>query len=136
MLKFSIIGYLGKNCEIKDAAGKTLLDFSVATSEKVKDGNGGYKDKTTWISCAYFVNNTNLAPYLVKGCQVYCEGRGELRQWTSQDGKAGANLSMVVTNIQLLGNGNNQSQGSSEQNFKQNLGNKSTDFNDADSAPF
>ena len=136
MLKFSVIGFLGKDAETKSINGKTVIEFSVAHSERGKDNNGNATSKSVWVSCSQWSDNTKLVPYLLKGTQVFVEGNGELRQWTTNDGKSGANLTLRVSHIQLLGNSNNQSQGSSEQNFKQNLGNKSTDFNDADSVPF
>ena len=134
-MKFTVLGYLGKDAETKSINGKTVIEFSVAHSEKGKDSNGNATSKSVWVSCSQWSDNTKLVPYLLKGTQVFVEGNGELRQWTTNDGKIGSNLSLKVTNIQLIGNSNNQSQGSSEQNFKDKVGDKPTQFQD-DSAPF
>src|SRR5688572_19863023 len=103
MLKLIAIGHLGKDCITNTVNGKSVINFSIAHTEKFKDQQGSMKEKTTWVECAYWSDRTGIAPYLKKGTQVYVEGAPEVRTYQTQDGKSGASLSLRVLSIQLLG---------------------------------
>ena len=120
MIKMQVIGRLGKDCVVNTVNGKSVINFTVAHSEKFKDSQGNSQEKTTWVDCAYWTDRTAVAPYLTKGTQVYVEGSPEVRSFQRQDGTAGASLSMRVREVQLLGSkneggmGNNDSQPAQE----------------------
>ena len=103
MIKLQIIGNLGKDCITNSVNGKTVMNFTVAHTEKFKDAQGNQKDKTTWVDCAYWSDRTGVAPYLKKGTQVYAEGTPELRTYTKNDGTQGSSLTLRVMSVQLLG---------------------------------
>ncbi|MFZ1801185.1 MAG: single-stranded DNA-binding protein [Chitinophagaceae bacterium] len=103
MIKLQVIGNLGKDCTVNNVNGKTVINFSVAHTEKFKDAQGNQKDKTVWVECAYWTDRTAISPYLKKGTQVYAEGTPDLRTYTTADGKQGASLSLRVFSVQLLG---------------------------------
>jgi len=103
MIKLQVIGNLGKDCTVNNVNGKSVINFSVAHTEKFKDAQGNQKDKTIWVECAYWTDRTAISPYLKKGTQVYAEGTPDLRTYTTADGKQGASLSLRVFSVQLLG---------------------------------
>ena len=103
MIKLTAIGNLGKDCTVNTVNNKTVINFSVAHTEKFKDNMGVQKDKTVWVECAYWTDRTAIAPYLKKGTQVYVEGSPEVRTYTSKDGTTGSSLTLRVQNVQLLG---------------------------------
>ena len=103
MIKLQVIGNLGKDCTVNNVNGKSVINFSVAHTEKCKDVQGNQKDKTIWVECAYWTDRTAISPYLKKGTQVYAEGTPDLRTYTTADGKQGASLSLRVFSVQLLG---------------------------------
>jgi single-strand DNA-binding protein len=103
MIKMQVIGNLGKDCVVNTVNGKNVINFTVAHTEKYKDSGGNQQEKTTWVDCAYWTDKTAIAPYLVKGTQVFTEGTPEVRSFTRNDGTAGASLSMRVKEVQLLG---------------------------------
>lgn len=103
MIKMQVIGRLGKDCLVNNVNGKNVINFTVAHSERYKDSQGNQQEKTVWVDCAYWTDRTAVAPYLVKGTQVYVEGQPEVRTFTKSDGTAGAALSMRVREVQLLG---------------------------------
>lgn len=114
MIKLQVIGNLGKDCIVNSSNGKSVMNFNVAHTEKFKNSQGVQQDKTIWVECAYWKDNTALAPYLKKGTQVYVEGQPEVRTYAKNDGTQGVSLSLRVQNVQLLGSkqtGDNQSQG-------------------------
>ncbi len=104
MIKMQVIGRLGKDCLVNNVNGKNVINFTVAHSEKYKDSQGNLQEKTIWVECAYWTDRTAIAPYLVKGTQVFAEGQPEVRTFTRNDGTSGATLSMRVRDVQLLGN--------------------------------
>jgi single-strand DNA-binding protein len=109
MIKLTAIGNLGKDCTVNTVNGKTVINFSVAHTEKYKDNSGVQKDKTTWVECAYWTDRTAIAPYLKKGTQVYVEGTPDVRSYTTPDGRAGNSLTLRVQSVQLIGaKGNNE----------------------------
>lgn len=111
MIKLQVIGNLGKDCITNTVNGKSVINFSVAHTEKFRDSSGQQKEKTTWVECAYWTDKTGIAPYLKKGTQVYAEGTPEVRNFTRNDGTPGASLTIRVLNVQLLGSGNRNDSG-------------------------
>ena len=103
MIKLQVIGNLGKDCVTNNVNGKTVMNFTVAHTERYKDAQGNQQDKTTWVDCAYWSDRTAVAPYLKKGTQVYVEGTPEVRSYAKADGTNGASLSLRVMSVQLLG---------------------------------
>jgi single-strand DNA-binding protein len=104
MIKLQIIGNLGKDCIVKEVNGKTVINFSVAHTERYKDAQGNQKERTTWVECAYWTDRTAVAQYLTKGRTVYAEGNPEADAYTNKEGQASATLRMRVQTVQLLGN--------------------------------
>lgn len=98
-----VIGNLGKDCVTNTVNGKSVINFSVAHTEKYKDAQGNQKDKTIWVECAYWTDRTGIAPYLKKGTQVYVDGAPEVRTYPKNDGTTGASLTLRVLSVQLLG---------------------------------
>lgn len=108
MLKIQVIGNLTKDGEVNTVGGKSVINFTVAHSEKYKDNQGNNQEKTTFIDCAYWVSSTGIAPYLKKGTKVFTEGTPSVKGFAKKDGTAGASLNVRVREIQLLG-GNTKS---------------------------
>jgi single-strand DNA-binding protein len=105
MIKLQIVGNLGKDCIVKEINGKNVINFSVAHTEKFKDGQGNLKERTTWVECAYWTDRTAVAQYLKRGKMVYAEGSPEADAYTNKENQPAATLRMRVQNLQLLGGG-------------------------------
>jgi single-strand DNA-binding protein len=103
MIKMQIIGNLGKDCLVNTVNGKSVINFTVAHTEKYKDNQGNMQEKTTWVDCAYWTDRTAIAQYLTKGKQVYAEGQPEARSFQRNDGTPGSSLSLRIREVQLLG---------------------------------
>jgi single-strand DNA-binding protein len=122
MLKLTAIGNLGKDAIIGNANGKTVINFSVAHSEKYKDQAGNQQERTTWVECAYWTERTAIVPYLKKGTTVYVEGNPSVEMYTTNQGTSGVKMRLNVREVQLLGgnrdntnNGGNAGQTSEQQ---------------------
>lgn len=99
----TIIGHLGKDAVLNQVNGKSVMNFSMAHSEKIKDAAGNLMDKTIWVDCSYWTDRTAIHPYLKKGVQIYAEGIPDIRTYTTQDGRSGATITLRILNVQLLG---------------------------------
>lgn len=102
MIKLQMIGRLGKDALHGQVNGKSVLNFSVAHSEKYKNLQGQDMERTTWVECSYWEHEA-LSPYLKKGMQVFIEGTPHLEQYVNKKGETATNLRMRITNLQLLG---------------------------------
>jgi len=107
MIKLQVIGNLGKDCIMKEVNGKNVINFSVAHTEKYKDAQGNQKEKTIWVECAYWTDRTAISPYLTKGTMVFAEGSPEVESYMNRDNQPAATLRLRISNVQLLGNRNN-----------------------------
>ena len=92
MFKAMIIGNLGKDAEEREYNGKKFLSFTVAASEKDKEG----KETTQWISVT--TNQVSLKDYLKKGKQVYIIGDQKNDVYESKP-----DIRVKADEIQLLG---------------------------------
>lgn len=107
MLKIQMIGRLGQDSVVNNVNGKTVVNFSVAHSEKYKNNQGGEVNKTTWVSCAYWTDKLNIANYLKKGTLVFLEGKPEVKTYNDKNtGNILPQLTMRVISVQLLSSAN------------------------------
>lgn len=129
MLKLQVIGYIGKDAVINTVNNNTVINFTVAHTDKYKDNNGNPVEKTTWVSCAYWTQNTAIAQYLKKGKQIYAEGSPETdfyNKTNSIDGLT-AFQKLRVRSIQLLGSAPQQNQaGAGVSQPRSNTGGRNT----------
>lgn len=100
--KVLLIGHLGKDpITTFLPSGKTVSTFSLATSEKYKDGNEP-KEKTEWHNCEAWEKVAELADqYLKKGSKVYLEGKISTESWES-NGEKKYKQKIVVSSIIFL----------------------------------
>ena len=85
-----LIGNLGRDAELKyTPSGAAVSNFSIATTETWKDKNSGErKEKTEWHRIVLWGKTAeNLSQYLLKGKQIFIEGRLETRQWEDKEGQ-------------------------------------------------
>ena len=104
--KVIIIGNLGQDPEVHTtAAGATISNISVATSESWNDKNTGDKvEKTEWHRIVFFNRLAEVvAQYLKKGSSVYVEGKLQTRKW-EKDGIDRYTTEIVANKLEMLGN--------------------------------
>ena len=117
MIKLQVIGNLGRDCTVNNVNGRTVINFSVAHTERYRDSTTGeMKPRTTWVECAYWTDKTAIAPYLKKGSLVYAEGNPDTRTYQTQDGNSKTSLTLRIQNVQLLGSRNNSENNNGETN--------------------
>lgn len=97
-----VIGHLGQDATVNNVNGKSVINFSVAHSEKYKNKDGVEVNKSIWVSSAYWTDRINVAMYLKKGTQVYLEGVPDARTYTNKNNETLPQLSLRVTSLSLL----------------------------------
>jgi single-strand DNA-binding protein len=83
MQKVQLIGYLGRDPEVRySAQGTVVAQFSVATTERWKDKSGELQEHTEWFAvkaCGRLAEV--IGAYLHKGSRIYLEGRKRTESW-------------------------------------------------------
>lgn len=104
--KVIIVGNLGKQPETRyTASGDAVTNIQVATTEQWKDKHTGEKqEKTEWHRVTFYRRLAEIAgEYLVKGAQVYVEGRLETRKWTDNHGIDRYTTEIIASDMRMLG---------------------------------
>lgn len=102
-----LVGRLGRDPETKSIRnGANVVNMSVATSRKFKDGTGQYQEATEWHRIVAFGHQADYASkYLSKGRLVYIEGRLRTSSWEAKDGQKRSTTEIVAGSIQGLDRG-------------------------------
>src|SRR5262245_21157449 len=102
--KVILLGNLGKDAETKFTPnGIARSTFTIATSWRRKDQQTGeWKDETDWHNVVVW-RAENLANYLLKGKQVYVEGRLTSRSYEDKDGQKRYFTEVVADEVILCG---------------------------------
>jgi single-strand DNA-binding protein len=114
--KVILIGNLGRDAETAFTASQVaVVKFSVATSRRWKDqATGDWKEETNWSNIVFW-RGENVAPYLLKGTQVYIEGRLQTRSYDDKDGKKVWATDVVADEVILLGGRGGNAPGGSDE---------------------
>jgi single-strand DNA-binding protein len=104
--RVTIIGHLGQDPEIRHLAnGQAVGHFSVATDEPYTDKEGNRQERTEWHQIAVFGKVAETCEkYLVRGRQVYVEGRLRTREYeVKNNGGKRQRTEIVANRVQFLG---------------------------------
>jgi single-strand DNA-binding protein len=110
--KVFLLGHLGKDAETKfTPSGVARSNFTLATNRRWKDQQSGeWKEETDWHNVVLW-RSENLANYLLKGKQVWVEGRLQTRSWEDKDGQKRYMTEVVCDDLILLGSGRGDAPG-------------------------
>jgi len=102
--KVILLGHLGKDAETRfTPSGVARSTFTIATNRRWKDQQSGeWKEETDWHNVVLW-RSENLANYLLKGKQVYVEGRLQSRSYDDKEGQKRYVTEVVADDLILLG---------------------------------
>jgi single-strand DNA-binding protein len=102
--KVMLIGHLGKDPELKYLpSGKGVANFSIATSEEWKDGDGKLQERTEWTNVQAWGKLAEIcAQYLKKGSRVYVEGSLRTRNYDDKNGVKKYVTEVVISSLLML----------------------------------
>jgi len=85
-----------------------VATLSLATTEVWNDKSGQRQEKTEWHRVVLWGKQAeSLQEYLLKGRQIYIEGRLQTRQWDDRDGKKRYTTEIRADRLVLLGSRGN-----------------------------
>ena len=139
--KVILLGNVGKDPEIKSLpSGQPVANFSIATSERYKDKQDQWQDRTEWHNLAAYGRTAEIIrDYVKKGSKLYIEGRLTTRSWDDKEtGKKVYRTEIVLNDLSLLsGRGEGEAGGpsggysrSSTASFDQRSSAPADDFGD------
>lgn len=113
--KVMIIGNLGRDPEMRyTPSGRPVTTFSVASSRSWNTSNGERRVETEWFNIIAWGSLAEICKqYLIKGQQVYIEGRLQTRQWDDSDGNKRTSIEIVANEMIILGDRRESTNGSS-----------------------
>jgi single-strand DNA-binding protein len=103
--KVLLLGNVGKDPEIASTNGGTLVaKLSLATSERFKDKQGEWQERTEWHNLVAYARGAEiLRDYVHKGSKLYVEGRLTTRSWDDKEsGRKMYRTEIVVGDISLI----------------------------------
>ena len=105
--KVILVGNLGRDAELRyTPGGAAVSTLNLATTEVWNDKQGQKQEKTEWHRIVLWGKQAeSLQEYLVKGKQIYVEGRLQTRQWDDKEGNKRYTTEIKADRITLLGGG-------------------------------
>lgn len=111
--KVQLIGNLGRDAELKyTPSGAAVATINMATTEVWNDKDGKKQERTEWHRVVLWGKQAeSLAEFLVKGKQIYVEGRLQTRSWDDKDGIKRYTTETRCDRLILLGGGSKKGDG-------------------------
>jgi single-strand DNA-binding protein len=105
--KVILVGNLGRDAELRyTPGGAAVSKFSIATTEIWNDKSGQRQERTEWHNIDLWGKQAeSLSGYLVKGKQVYVEGRLQTDEYTDKDGNKRKTTRVRCDRVVLLSGG-------------------------------
>jgi len=103
--KAILIGNLGKDPELRyTPSGQAVASFPLATSERYKDKEGNWQERTDWHNIVVWGRQgETVKEYLKKGRSAYVEGRIQTRSYDDREGNKKWITEIVASRVQFLG---------------------------------
>jgi single-strand DNA-binding protein len=103
--KVTLLGNVGKDPEIRSTPGGTMVaTFGLATSDRQKDAQGAWQDRTEWHNLVAFGRTAEIIrDYVKKGNKLYIEGSLRTSNWDDkQSGQKRYKTEIIVNDLSLL----------------------------------
>jgi single-strand DNA-binding protein len=103
--KVFLLGNVGKDPEIRSTGGGTAVaTFGLATTERSKDPQGNWQDRTEWHNLVAFKRTAEIIrDYVKKGSKLFIEGKLTTRSWDDKEtGQKRYKTEIVVFDLSLL----------------------------------
>ena len=119
--KCAFIGNLTKDPELRfTPSGDAICTFSIACNEKYKNKQGEQQEVVEYVNVVAWRQLAEICgKYLVKGKQIYIDGKMKTRSYDDRDGNKKYITEIVANDMKMLGS-KNQDGGQRQDRPKQN----------------
>ena len=102
--RVTLLGHAGKDPQVHTLPSGTLVNLSLATSERFKDSRGEWQERTEWHNIfGHQRIGEILRDYVRKGSRIYVEGALRTRSWEDREsGQRRYRVEVVLTEVNLL----------------------------------
>jgi single-strand DNA-binding protein len=103
--KVCLLGNVGKDPEVRSSqSGSIIANFSIATSDRQKDAQGNWQDKTDWHNLVAFARAAEIVrDYVRKGSKLYVEGKLSTSSWEDKtSGQRKYKTEIIVNELIML----------------------------------
>lgn len=102
--KVTLVGNVGKDPEIRSTgSGVMVANLTLATSDRQKDAQGAWQDKTEWHNLVAFTRTAEIIrDYVKKGSKLYIEGKIQTRSWDDKETGAKRYRTEIIVNDLVL----------------------------------
>ncbi len=118
----NFIGRMGRDPEVRmTPSGSKVASFSIACTEKFKDGNGQQQEKTEWVNIVVWKKLAEIVERIGRqGQLVLVSGAMQTQSWDDQNGQKRYKTEIVGRQWQILHDPNFKSQQNNNGNATQN----------------
>ncbi len=105
MNKAMVIGNLGSDPEVRYTANQTpVATFSLASTERWKDGEGNRQEHTEWHRIVAWGRLAEICgEHLNRGDKVFIEGKLRTRKWTDREDITRFTTEIEARELEMLG---------------------------------
>src|SRR5579871_1173020 len=103
--KVILLGNVGKDPEIRSTGGGTMVaSFTLATTDRQKDQQGNWQDRTEWHNLKAFGRTAEIVrDYVKKGHKLFIEGKITTSSWDDKEtGAKKYRTEILVNDLSLL----------------------------------
>jgi single-strand DNA-binding protein len=103
--KVILLGNVGKDPEIRSTSGGVMVaSFTLATSDRQKDAQGNWQDRTEWHNLKAFNRTAEIVrDYVKKGTKLYVEGKITTNSWDDKEtGQKRYRTEILINDLSLL----------------------------------
>ncbi len=102
--KMTAIGNVGRDPEMRyTPSGSAVTSFSIATNRSYTTRDGERREETEWFTVTVWNRMAETCnQYVVKGMQVYVEGRLKSSSWVAPDGQTRFRNEIIANEVKFL----------------------------------
>ena len=83
-------------------SGMDVGTFGLAITERRKDRNGEWSEKTNFVDCTMFGPRVSkIQPLMTQGTKVCVEAKLDYQEW-SKDGRKNRKVGLIVDNVEIM----------------------------------
>jgi len=128
--KVTLLGNVGKDPEIRSTpSGVIVASLTLATSDRQKDAQGNWQDRTEWHNLKAFNRTAEIVrDYVKKGAKLYIEGKITTNSWDDKETGQKRYRTEILVNELVLLTGREEGSGSGSGGYSRGSGASSANF--------